>query len=560
VGRLKTRSNAIADKRNVRPKRRSGLAAKSSTESAARSSRQANRDSPIDRLGWWTLRLASTPLALVEGRRVAIGNRSFEKLARKSSGARWQRCDLEPSETDRPCRGLNRLLINEVAALAGAKGDPVTRTYRRIDQTQYLEASYWRSLGGGAGDQTVVMIQEATARVQAEQEVTRIRQALIQHERMRAIGELASGVAHDLNNTLHAMSLRLSLIEQSATCQTEQGSNIAALSRAINDAALVVGRLQDFARQGTDRALDRVDVTAVVGDAIEMVRTTIEGETSLDGAPVRIRTRLPALPPVTALASELRLVIVNLLLNARDALPSGGTIEVAGQEIDGRVILEVRDNGSGIPAADLENIFSPFFTTKGTRGTGLGLSNARSVLARLGGEISARNRPEGGACFSLSFPIASGPQSSRPERATTRPPRRRQILVIDDNLDNLQATKLVLQLQQQSVDVAQTGAEALARFASGSRYDLVLCDIGMPDMNGWRVAREIQKAAPGTTVYLLTGWAHDISPDDARQQWVKGILQKPMNLEVVRQILADERIDQVREPAARARPTRRNLI
>src|SRR6185503_16686583 len=225
---------------------------------------------------------------------------------------------------------------------------------------------YWCLPKPDKTKQVMVMIRDATARIRAEQEIAHMREALVQHERMRAIGELVSGVAPDLNNTLHAMNLRLSLIEQNEACRMAQGNNIAALSRTISDAALVVGRLQDFARQKTDRSLDSIEISGVVGEAIEMVRTTIEGESSLAGTPVRIRTRLPLLPPVTALASELRHVVVNLLLNARDAMMKGGNIEVVGEERDGRVLLEVLDDGCGIPEKDLDNIFCPFFTTKGT--------------------------------------------------------------------------------------------------------------------------------------------------------------------------------------------------
>jgi signal transduction histidine kinase/CheY-like chemotaxis protein len=482
------------------------------------------------------------PFALIEGRRVTIGNRLFKQLADRNAKVAWKRLDPDLPVTQRPCRGLARLLVNEVAKMAGTRRDPVTRVYQRVGREQYVEASYWRLPLRGEPKKAVVMIHEATARFGVDHELGRTREALTQHERMRAIGELASGVAHDLNNTLHAMNLRLSLIEQSEACRAAQGSNITALSRAINDAALVVGRLQDFARQRVDPSLDRIDVSAVVGEAIELVRTTIEGESSLAGKPVRIRTQLPVLPGVTAPASDLRHVVVNLLLNARDAMPEGGNIEVVGEAKGDRVILQVLDEGCGIPEKDLEKIFSPFFSTKGARGTGLGLSNARAVLERVRGEISARNRPSGGACFTIAFPTAAPAPSQVPARRSHHPPRGRRILVVDDNLDNLQATKMVMELHQQMVDTAETGSEVIARFSAGTRYDLVFCDLGMPDMSGWRIAQEIQTLAPGTTVYMLTGWAHQVQADDPRRRWVKGVLQKPLNPEMLEDLLSDEAV------------------
>ena len=551
-GQVKTRSDTIVAKRSAplaKRRKAAGKATKVDGRAPARR-RTSGEQLGLHGPGWWALEGAPTPLAVIEERRIAIGNHGFGQLARRNTSTAWTRLQPELPEIERPCRGLGRLLLKEATSLERGRDEPETRIYRCLDPEQYLEASYWFSPVPAPKRRVVVMIRDVTAGVHADLELARVRQALIQHERMRAIGELASGIAHDLNNTLHAMTLRLTLIEQSEVCRTAQESNIAALSRAITDAALVVGRLQDFAREKTDRLLDCVDLSSVVGEAIEMVRTTIEGESSLAGAPVRIRTRLPALPAITALASELRHIVVNLLLNARDAMPKGGTIEVAGEKRDERVILEVADDGCGIPDKDLESIFSPFFTTKGTRGTGLGLSNARTVLGRLGGEISARNRRGGGAVFSLAFPIATPRRAPLPvhRASASDPPRGRRILIVDDNFDNLQATKMVMELEKQSVDIAQTGAEALTCLLAGSRYDLVFCDLGMPDMDGWSVAREIQKLAPGTTVYLLTGWAQHIQKDDPRRQWVKGVLQKPVKREILQDLLAAELAPESPEP------------
>jgi CheY-like chemotaxis protein len=202
--------------------------------------------------------------------------------------------------------------------------------------------------------------------------------------------------------------------------------------------------------------------------------------------------------------------------------------------------LRVVDDGVGIPLDDLSKIFDPFFTTKGKRGTGLGLSMARGVLARLGGDIIAENRPERGACFTLSFPVAHETTRPAPARCSSAPPTGRHILLVDDDADNLEATRMAMELAGQRVDIAHNGHDALDRLRQGARYDLILCDLGMPDMNGWRVAREVQSVAPGTVVYMLTGWAQHIAPDDPRRRWVKGVLEKPMTLENLRDLLATE--------------------
>ena len=210
------------------------------------------------------------------------------------------------------------------------------------------------------------------------------------------------------------------------------------------------------------------------------------------------------------------------------------------EQQDKRVVLKVLDDGNGIPAKDLTKIFDPFFTTKGKRGTGLGLSMARGVLARLGGEITAENRPEGGACFTLSFPVASRPSRPPPPRPPSAPALGFHILVIDDDAESLQATRMAMESEGQRVDISQNGRDAIERIRLGARYDLVLCDLGMPDMNGWHVAREIQGVAPGTAVFMVTGWAQRIAPNDPRRRWVKGVLEKPATLDRLRDLLALE--------------------
>jgi signal transduction histidine kinase len=492
-------------------------------------------------LGWWALDRTQAGLALVRGRKITVCNSRFHELDRGSERAGWRPIDPTTAEDKTRYPRLHTLVAREAAAIFKSGPDTVARRYKRGDRDEYIEVSYHRSAGGSGPADVAVLIQDATVRVRAERELDQLRESLVQQERLRAIGELASGVAHDLNNTLHAMSLRLSLVEQSQACQAEQGENIRALSRIVSDAALVVGRLQDFARQRHDRPLESVDVAAVVDEAIDIVRTGIEGQSSLDGAPIRIRTDLPALPPVPGLASDLRHVVVNLLLNARDAMPSGGTIRMLAEQQGKRVVLKVLDEGNGIPAKDLTKIFDPFFTTKGKRGTGLGLSIARGVLARLGGDITAENRPEGGACFTLSFPVATHPSRPPPARPPSIPPvGGRHILIVDDDAESLEATRMAMEMEGQHVDIAQNGRDAIERIRLGARYDLILCDLGMPDMNGWHVAREIQDVAPGTAVFMVTGWAQQIAGEDPRRRWVKGILEKPMTLERLRDVLVLE--------------------
>jgi len=184
-----------------------------------------------------------------------------------------------------------------------------------------------------------------------------------------------------------------------------------------------------------------------------------------------------------------------------------------------RVVLKVLDEGNGIPAKGSDQDLRSVFHDQGQTRTGLGLSIARGVLARLGGDITAENRPEGGACFTLSFPL----HRSRADRR--RQGRRRfrrwafTFSLSTTTPKSLEATRMAMEREGQQVDIAQNGRDAIERIRLGARYDLVLCDLGMPDMNGWHVAREIQDVAPGTSVFMVTGWAQQIARDDPRRRW-----------------------------------------
>ena len=175
-------------------------------------------------------------------------------------------------------------------------------------------------------------------------------------------------------------------------------------------------------------------------------------------------------------------------------------------------MVTVADQGTGIPEENLSRMFDPFFSSSETRETGLVLSIAYGLMHRLGGNISAANRPGGGSVYTLTFPLASPP----PRREQRRPAQRRRarILLVDDESDNLEVLEELLELEGHHVDTEMSGKAAVERFHRGERYDLVLCDVGMPQMSGWEVVSEIRRIAPAARIWLLTGWANEISEHD----------------------------------------------
>jgi signal transduction histidine kinase len=248
------------------------------------------------------------------------------------------------------------------------------------------------------------------------------RTALAEQEHLRALGELASGVTHDLHNTLHAMKLRLEMIGRDKEFAERQRGHLDALVRIVSDAETRLRHLQEFARKRPEHIREQIQLADVIREAVEIARSDIEHRAARQGLSLRIEMDVPALPLVQSEATDLRYVFINLLLNARDAMPHGGTTRVRGTQSGNRIVITVEDEGTGIPEAHLHSIFRPFFTTKGSQGTGLGLSMAYGVMSRAGGSITASNRPEGGAVFTLTFPLQR--PIPEPARELLEAPRR----------------------------------------------------------------------------------------------------------------------------------------
>jgi CheY-like chemotaxis protein len=278
-----------------------------------------------------------------------------------------------------------------------------------------------------------------------------------------------------------------------------------------------------------------VDLSAVLLGAVEMARS----EFDRPGPRVDIQADVPPLPLVRGTAAELTHVFSDLLLNARDAMPRGGTIEVDARESRGSVLLTVADEGRGIPEEHLPRVFDPFFSTSETRETGLSLSIAYGLLQRLGGTISAANRSGGGSVFTLSFPQAVRATRRRARQHRDGGRRGLRVLLIDDEKDNLEVLQDLLALEGHEAHAAASGRAALDLVRGGRPFDLVLCDVGMPEMSGWQVVREMHELDPRMRLYLLTGWANEIGEHDPRLRGVSGVLAKPLDLDELRSVLAE---------------------
>jgi two-component system cell cycle sensor histidine kinase/response regulator CckA len=473
------------------------------------------------RFAEWAFGSATTGMAAVHHGAVEATNARFDKFAEGEGAWRW----LSGPHASTTYDGLRTLVLEEAAL--PRHGTTVSRFER---SGSVIELRFERLTGPTAG--TMVVIHDVTTELRRVTAQQREREGLLHDERMQAMGVLGSSVAHDLNHALNVIALRVATLRKEPALD-KFGRTLDSLARMVGDAAGIVARLQDLARSRRDRPTEAVDLSAVLTGAIEMART------EADPLGVRIEARVPPLPLVRGSAAELSHVFMSLLARARAEMPRGGTVHVRARDDGRQVVVSLQDEGRGLREHELARLFDPF--AGGRRD--LGLSIAYGVMARLGGSIAAGSEPPGapaGTTFTLSFPHA---QATKRVEAPAPPPHPHRVLLVDDEADNLEVLSEVLQMEGQHVTTSQSGPLALARLRRGESFDLVLCDVGMPEMSGWQVAREIQLLSPGTRVYMLTGWANEIGATDVRRRLVRGVLAKPLDLHALKMLLSVPRAD-----------------
>jgi signal transduction histidine kinase len=378
-------------------------------------------------------------------------------------------------------------------------------------------------------------------RLRAAYEELRFTQTqLVQAEKMRALGELASGVAHEFNNSLCGVLGFLDLSLVSPDLGSDLRGHLEAARSCALDAAQVVRRVRDFARRRREDvpAPAWVDVNALVRQTLELARHKWEAAAQAERPPVAVAVCTEAAGGVSGSAVELREVVTNLVFNAVDAMPDGGTLTLRTWSTAERVFLAVSDTGVGIPDEVRHRLFEPFFTTKGERGSGLGLSVTFGIVQRHGGDVRVDSAPGQGTTFTVSFPAARGPQAPPTEAASPKPPapaaKGLHVLVVEDEESVRRFLKLGLTHLGHRVDTAGDVRGGLAALAGG-RFDLVLTDLGLPDGTGEEVVQAAARDAPGTPVVMLTGWAEQVRSEPP--QGVAQVLGKPVTLDTLARTL-----------------------
>ena len=381
----------------------------------------------------------------------------------------------------------------------------------------------------------------------AEQE--RIREQFSQMEKLSALGELASGVAHDFNNTLAGILGRAQLLQRTSDPEKiKRGLDI--IIKTAEDGAKTVKRIQDFARQRRDHNFELVSIDQILLDASEITRPRWKNCAEASNIHITVDLQIGSNAMVMGDDSELREVLVNMVFNAIDAMPEGGKLTLSSRADEHSVIVEVIDTGVGMYPEVRSRIFDPFFTTKGKAGLGLGLAVSFGIIRRHGGNVEVESQYGCGTEFRITLPVAtiaeSGPPMQLADAAPAPSPAGAnapantipRLLVVDDEDFVRDLLKEMLEGENCDVELAASGNEALAMFRE-SQFDAVCTDVGMPGMSGWELAREIRQLDQRIPIAVITGWGEAVGSNEQKAAGVDWVIAKPFTTERVAELVRD---------------------
>jgi signal transduction histidine kinase/ActR/RegA family two-component response regulator len=398
-----------------------------------------------------------------------------------------------------------------------------------------------------------VQAQTLGALQQAYDDLRRSQQAVMEQERLRALGQMASGIAHDINNALSPVALYMeSLLEREPNLSARTRQYLETTQRAVEDVSHTVGRMREFYRQPESQiSQGEVDLNRMVEQVADLTRARWNDIPQRQGIVIQMcRELAPDLPRIGGIESEIREALTNLILNAVDAMPEGGTLTVrtrsataSGDSVP-RVLLEVRDTGIGMDEETRRRCLEPFFTTKGQRGTGLGLAMVYGVAQRHNANIEMESAVGAGTTVRLDFPKAvrkavTGESTVRSAAFVSR----LRILVVDDDPLVIHSLSEILQTEGHTVTAApggREGIEVIRQTPEGTEpFDLVITDLGMPYVDGRKIASAVKLAWKSTPVILLTGWGQRMVDENEMPPYVDRILNKPPRLNQLRAALSE---------------------
>jgi signal transduction histidine kinase len=398
----------------------------------------------------------------------------------------------------------------------------------------------YRNLAASLASQAGVAIHNARLFQELDaalQEIAASQQQLVQAERLSALGEMAAGVAHDFNNLLAVVVGRAEILLAKGP-DSNVARDVEIIRTAAWDGAHTVRRIQEFTRTRQTRPAGQVDIPQLLRDVVELTKGRWKDEAQSRGISYEVVVEGGTASPVAGISAELREVFMNLLINGLDAMPGGGQFVFRISHDANTVIIAAEDTGCGMSEETRRRVLEPFFTTKGARGTGLGLAVSWGIVKRHGGTIEIASTVGMGSIFTIRLPISAGDPAPVVGEAPVRQARCGRVLVIDDETEVRCVLRDMLTPCGHSVLEAESGETGLALLDSEA-VDVILTDISMPGMSGWDVATACQQRFPQIPLGFVTGWGDRLDEQETARAGVRFIVSKPFSPADVQTRVAD---------------------
>jgi signal transduction histidine kinase/AmiR/NasT family two-component response regulator len=392
-----------------------------------------------------------------------------------------------------------------------------------------------------------IFMENAQLFFQLKQTLRELKQAqdqIIQTEKLRAMGEMASGVAHDFNNVLAVIlgNIQLLLHQLNHLGLEEIRERLKTIEQSSKDGAETVRRIQEFTGKRRDKEFSSLSMNELITDVVNITQPRWKDQTQKKGIQIALSQKLGKIPSIIGNPSELREVLTNIIFNAVDAMPHGGQIIISTQrQTDDWVEVRIADTGIGMTEEVKKRVFDPFFTTKGVTNSGLGMSVSYGIIKRHGGEILIETESGKGTTFILHLPTGYGEEKVE-EKVLKRKPveevRSARILVIDDEESVRKILSQMLKAKGYEVVVASDGEEGIEKFKK-EKFDLVFTDLGMPRISGWEVGKTLKGIEPKVPVAMITGWGVELNKEKMNESGIDLIVPKPFNFDQVIQLVSE---------------------
>lgn len=364
----------------------------------------------------------------------------------------------------------------------------------------------------------------------------------IQQERLRALGQLASGIAHDFNNTLTPVlgySDLLLNVPSILDNKEKLTNHLEIIKTAAEDARSVVSRLREFYRVRDEAVtFGPVDLNQLIKETIQLTQPKWKDQAQANNVTIDVEMNLQEIPMINGSKNELREMLTNMVLNAVDAIPVSGTVSLSTWTDGDNVILKIRDTGTGMTQEAKQRCFDPFFSTKGERGTGLGLAMVYGTVQRHTGSITVNSEQGIGTIFIIQLPRIE----ARAEEIIVPEPQLKikpiHALVVDDDSQVLETITQYLMADNHTYEAANNGREGLEKFRE-SKFDLVITDRAMPDMSGTQLATLLRQYTPDIHIIMITGFGELMKSSGEKVEHVDCILSKPITLFEFREALVN---------------------